>query len=96
MTSPGYESEPSQQAVHGISTGRASGPLHVNPYPNTASPGQTRECSAGNEPYPNKAVLGNPAGQRRDQDREDDAERLMRRHQPRVSNFVAGAHRRPS
>ena len=28
-----------------------SGPLHVNPYPNTASPGQTHECAAGNEPY---------------------------------------------
>jgi virulence factor Mce-like protein len=25
--------------------------LHSNPYPNTASPGQTRECEAGNEPY---------------------------------------------
>ena len=59
---PGYESEPSQEAFTGVSTGSASGPLHVDPYPNTASPGQTRECSAGNEPYPNKAVLGNPAG----------------------------------
>ncbi len=39
------------------------GPLHVNPYPNTASPGQTRECSAGNEPYSGaRAVIGNPAG----------------------------------
>src|SRR5262249_28862498 len=52
---PGYESEPSQKAFTGTSTGAASGPLHVNPYPNTASPGQTRECAAGNEPYPNKA-----------------------------------------
>ncbi len=59
---PGYESEPSSKPFTGVSTGRASGPLHVNPYPNTASPGQTRECAAGNEPYPNKAVLGNPAG----------------------------------
>ena len=25
--------------------------LHVNPYPNTAAPGQTRECEAGNETY---------------------------------------------
>ena len=25
--------------------------LHTNPYPNTASPGQPRECEAGNEPY---------------------------------------------
>ena len=59
---PGYESEPSQKAFTGVSTGQASGPLHVNPYPNTASPGQTQECAAGNEPYPNKAVIGNPAG----------------------------------
>jgi ABC-type transporter Mla subunit MlaD len=59
---PGYESEPSSAAFTGASTGAASGPLHVDPYPNTASPGQTRECSAGNEPYPNRAVLGNPPG----------------------------------
>jgi ABC-type transporter Mla subunit MlaD len=59
---PGYESEPSSSAFTGASTGAASGPLHVNPYPNTAAPGEIRECAAGNEPYPNKAVLGNPAG----------------------------------
>jgi ABC-type transporter Mla subunit MlaD len=59
---PGYESEPSSSAFTGTSTGAASGPLHVDPYPNTASPGEPRECSAGNEPYPTKAVLGNPAG----------------------------------
>ena len=59
---PGYESEPSSKPFTGTSTGTASGPLHVDPYPNTASPGQTRECSAGNEPYPQKAVIGNPAG----------------------------------
>jgi ABC-type transporter Mla subunit MlaD len=39
------------------------GPLHVDPYPNTAAPGQVQECSAGNEPYSGKAaVIGNPAG----------------------------------
>jgi hypothetical protein len=59
---PGYESEPSSRPAINIPTGSASGPLHVNPYPNTASPGQPRECSAGNEPYPNHAVIGNPAG----------------------------------
>ena len=32
------------------------GPLHVNPYPNTASPGQTAECAAGNEPYSGAAA----------------------------------------
>jgi virulence factor Mce-like protein len=40
----------------GPSSGPANGPnvenhLHTNPYPNTASPGQPRECEAGNEPY---------------------------------------------
>jgi hypothetical protein len=37
--------------------------LHVDPYPNTDSPGQTAECSAGNEPYSGAAAaIGNPAG----------------------------------
>ena len=39
-----------------------SGPLHVNPYPNTAAPGQVHECAAGNEPYLPHAVIGNPPG----------------------------------
>jgi virulence factor Mce-like protein len=36
--------------------------LHYNPYPNTASPGQTRECEAGNEGYPGGLAIGNVAG----------------------------------
>jgi virulence factor Mce-like protein len=38
--------------------------LHVNPYPNTAAPGQTpTECEAGNEPYlANQQVIGNVPG----------------------------------
>jgi hypothetical protein len=37
--------------------------LHVNPYPNTASPGQTRECEAGNETYArNRQAIGNVPG----------------------------------
>ena len=40
-----------------------TGPIHVNPYPNTASPGQSPiECAAGNERYSNVAVIGNPPG----------------------------------
>jgi hypothetical protein len=39
-----------------------SGPLHVNPYPYTASPGQPRECAAGNEPYTRGYLIGNPPG----------------------------------
>jgi ABC-type transporter Mla subunit MlaD len=39
------------------------GPLHVNPYPNTDSPGQTPECEAGNEPYSGAgAQIGNVPG----------------------------------
>jgi phospholipid/cholesterol/gamma-HCH transport system substrate-binding protein len=40
-----------------------SGPLHVNPYPYTASPGQPHECAAGNEPYSaTHYLVGNPPG----------------------------------
>ena len=40
----------------GPSSAPANGPtesnhLHTNPYPNTAAPGQPRECEAGNEPF---------------------------------------------
>ncbi len=46
----------------GTAGGDNHGPLHVDPYPNTDSPGQTAECSAGNEPYSAAhAVIGNPA-----------------------------------
>jgi ABC-type transporter Mla subunit MlaD len=44
-------------------TKKGSNFLHSNPYPNTASPGQTHECEAGNEGYvPDKQVLGNVPG----------------------------------
>lgn len=37
--------------------------LHANPYPNTGSPGQPKECEAGNEPYrAGKTVIGNTPG----------------------------------
>jgi len=37
--------------------------LHTNPYPNTAAPGQPRECEAGNEPYAGgRTVIGNTPG----------------------------------
>jgi virulence factor Mce-like protein len=51
------------------SSGIANGPqvenhLHANPYPNTAAPGQTRECEAGNEvPFARgRTVVGNVPG----------------------------------
>jgi virulence factor Mce-like protein len=52
----------------GPSSGPANGPnsdnhLHANPYPNTASPGQTQECEAGNETYSTgNLVIGNDPG----------------------------------
>ena len=37
--------------------------LHSNPYPNTASPGQTKECEAGNERYLDRTTsIGNMPG----------------------------------
>jgi virulence factor Mce-like protein len=52
----------------GPASAPANGPtednhLHTNPYPNTAAPGQPRECEAGNEPYARgRTVLSNPPG----------------------------------
>jgi virulence factor Mce-like protein len=52
----------------GPSSAPASGPnpdnyLHANPYPNTAAPGQTRECEAANEDYAvGQTVIGNVPG----------------------------------
>jgi phospholipid/cholesterol/gamma-HCH transport system substrate-binding protein len=52
----------------GPSSAPANGPgqdnhLHNNPYPNTASPGQPRECEAGNEKYvAGQTVIGNTPG----------------------------------
>jgi hypothetical protein len=52
----------------GSSSGPANGPnvdnyLHTNPYPNTASPGQTKECEAGNEDwYLGRQLIGNVPG----------------------------------
>lgn len=44
-------------------TNKGSNFLHSNPYPNTASPGQTRECEAGNENYiDGQQVIGNVPG----------------------------------
>jgi hypothetical protein len=60
----GAESVPSQKPYLKPNTNInvQHGPLHVNPYPYTASPGQPRVCAAGNEPYSGKAAsIGNPS-----------------------------------
>ena len=42
---------------------RVDNHLHTNPYPNTAAPGQPKECEAANEPYARgRTVVGNPPG----------------------------------
>ena len=67
-----------------------AGPIHVNPYPYTASPGQPQVCAAGNEPYSLGRGDRQPSGQDPRGHREDDEAEGMRRRKPRVSNFAAG------
>ena len=58
---PNSESGPSSGPANGGGDGRNF--LHVNPYPNTASPGQERECEAGNEVFTGgQQVIGNTSG----------------------------------
>jgi hypothetical protein len=60
-TGPNNENSPSSRPANG--GGSAPNFLHANPYPNTASPGQPRECEAGNETYiPGRKVIGNVPG----------------------------------
>jgi virulence factor Mce-like protein len=57
---PNNEGGPSSKPADGPST---INHLHANPYPNTASPGQTKECEAGNEDFVvGKTVIGNVPG----------------------------------
>lgn len=60
----GGEAVPSHQPYLTPGTpGAGHGPLHVNPYPNTDSPGEAPECAAGNEPFSvSRAAIGNPPG----------------------------------
>jgi virulence factor Mce-like protein len=62
-----YEGQPSSKPYTGPARTSPTignvGPLHSDPYPNTASPGQVRECSAGKEPYrATGPLVGNPPG----------------------------------
>lgn len=62
-TGPNNEGSPSTGPANGGGSDIRNF-LHVNPYPNTASPGQSpTECEAGNEPYQaGTQVIGNPPG----------------------------------
>jgi virulence factor Mce-like protein len=58
---PNSEVGPSSAPANG--GGQASNFLHYNPYPNTAAPGQPRECESGNEGYAaGQQVIGNIPG----------------------------------
>jgi virulence factor Mce-like protein len=57
---PNNEGSPSSAPANGPTKDNY---LHSNPYPNTAAPGQTQECEAGNEDYAaGKQVIGNDPG----------------------------------
>ena len=61
-TGPNGEVGPSSAPASGDSDDAANF-LHYNPYPNTASPGQERECEAGNEVYnAGQVAIGNVPG----------------------------------
>ena len=79
----------------GPSSAPANGPtsdnyLHSNPYPNTASPGQPKECESGNEPFPaGRKVIGNPPGKQpaaTEGDQVMAAARQRRRAQPQPAH----------
>jgi ABC-type transporter Mla subunit MlaD len=63
---PNNETAPSSAPAAGGGPDQTSASrnfLHVNPYPSTAGPGQTRECEAANEQFaPGRTVIGNLPG----------------------------------
>ena len=60
---PNNEGGPSSAPANGGVPGARDNHLHTNPYPNTASPGQPKECEAGNEPFlVGRQVIGNVPG----------------------------------
>ncbi|MDP9227665.1 MAG: hypothetical protein M3M99_01270, partial [Actinomycetota bacterium] len=60
---PNNEGSPSSAPASGGGSSEPNNFLHSNPYPNTASPGQVRECEAGNEDYiAGQRVIGNVPG----------------------------------
>ena len=62
INAPNSENGPSSAPASSF-TFEGNNYLHANPYPNTAAPGQTHECEAGNEPYAvGHVVIGNVPG----------------------------------
>jgi virulence factor Mce-like protein len=60
---PNNEGSPASKPANGGGPAPTANHLHSNPYPNTAAPGQTHECEAGNEPYlKGRTIIGNVPG----------------------------------
>jgi phospholipid/cholesterol/gamma-HCH transport system substrate-binding protein len=60
---PNNEGGPSSAPANGGVPGKQDNYLHTNPYPNTASPGQPKECESGKEKFlVGKQVIGNVPG----------------------------------
>jgi virulence factor Mce-like protein len=60
---PNNEGGPASAPASGGVAGAQDNFLHTNPYPNTASPGQPKECEAANETYDiGKTTIGNDPG----------------------------------
>jgi len=58
-SAPANSPEPKDEKFLPVAEGKANH-LHSNPYPNTAAPGQPKECEAGNEVYKKGVtVIGN-------------------------------------
>jgi ABC-type transporter Mla subunit MlaD len=63
-TGPNSEGTPASKPADGPTV---ENHLHTNPYPNTAAPGQPKECEAGNEPYlVGQTITGNVPGTQAD------------------------------
>jgi phospholipid/cholesterol/gamma-HCH transport system substrate-binding protein len=59
-SAPANSPEPADEAKFLTAAGGEANHLHSNPYPNTAAPGQPKECEAGNERYKKGVtVVGN-------------------------------------
>jgi virulence factor Mce-like protein len=60
---PNNEGSPASAPANGGVPGKQDNYLHTNPYPNTASPGQPKECESGKENFlVGRQVIGNVPG----------------------------------
>jgi virulence factor Mce-like protein len=60
---PNNEGSPASAPANGGVPGKQDNYLHTNPYPNTASPGQPKECESGKEKFlVGKQAIGNVPG----------------------------------